>query len=124
VNVTDVGEISAAYEYLGALVAKYWGPVLHYAYWSIDDDDSPFHMGCGCGRPAVAGLREALSPSTPTSGEVNPDGNWERGVAELLAEVRGLDRVGVTDDFFALGGTSSDLVRLQEAVVGGSWSRR
>lgn len=99
--MTDVGEISAAYDYLdGALVAKYWDPDLHCAYWSTDDDDSPFHLGCGCGRPAVAGLRETLSPPTSTRGERNTDG------------------------FFALGGTSLDLVRLQEAVVGGLWSRR
>ncbi|MCP2261519.1 amino acid adenylation domain-containing protein [Streptoalloteichus tenebrarius] len=45
-----------------------------------------------------------------------PRGDTERALARLWARVLGLDRVGATDDFFALGGTSLDLARLREEI--------
>src|SRR5690606_31706201 len=44
----------------------------------------------------VVEVREFRAPSTPT----------ENVVAGVLAEVLGVERVGVADDFFALGGNS------------------
>jgi hypothetical protein len=49
-------------------------------------------------------------------------GTLERQLAQLCAQLLGRAEVGVTDDFFALGGTSLDLVRLQEEVAG-RWAR-
>lgn len=48
---------------------------------------------------------------------VAPRGATQRRLAELWAELLLLDRVGVTDDFHSLGGTSLDLLRLQEEVA-------
>ncbi|MET9265068.1 non-ribosomal peptide synthase/polyketide synthase [Amycolatopsis sp. NPDC004079] len=52
--------------------------------------------------------RRALpAPSAESAdGGAEPRTDIERVVAEILAEVLGLDRIGVDDDFFALGGDS------------------
>ncbi|MFE3175243.1 amino acid adenylation domain-containing protein, partial [Amycolatopsis sp. NPDC059235] len=52
--------------------------------------------------------RRALpAPSAePADAGAEPRTDIERAVAEILAEVLGLDRIGVDDDFFALGGDS------------------
>ncbi|MFI6182210.1 amino acid adenylation domain-containing protein [Nonomuraea sp. NPDC051191] len=52
--------------------------------------------------------RAALPATGPqgATGYTPPGGHEERVIAELWAEVLGLDRVGVTDDFFAIGGNS------------------
>ncbi|WP_297622018.1 non-ribosomal peptide synthetase [Nocardia sp.] len=47
------------------------------------------------------------APATPT----------ERIVAEVFAEVLGIDRAGADDDFFALGGTSLLIFTLQHALA-------
>ena len=43
---------------------------------------------------------------TPLAGQVAPRNETEAKLAAILAQVLGLERVGVTDDFFALGGHS------------------
>lgn len=40
----------------------------------------------------------------------------ESELAEAWAQIIGVDRVGATDDFFALGGTSADLVRVRDWI--------
>lgn len=40
----------------------------------------------------------------------------ETELAEAWAQIIGVDRVGATDDFFALGGTSADLVRVRDWI--------
>ncbi len=45
-----------------------------------------------------------------------PQGATERELAQLWADVLGLDRVGATDDFFALGGSSLELVQLRDRI--------
>ncbi|MFF8811778.1 type I polyketide synthase [Streptomyces pactum] len=50
-------------------------------------------------------------PDLPTA-FVAPSGERERAVAEVWQEVLGIDRVGVHDDFFALGGHSLAAVRI------------
>ncbi|SHF81759.1 non-ribosomal peptide synthetase [Streptoalloteichus hindustanus] len=62
--------------------------------------------------PAPTGNRPPLGHDY-----VPPRGGTERELARLWARLLGLDRVGATDDFLALGGTSLDLVRLREAVT-------
>ena len=46
-----------------------------------------------------------------------PRGAVERELAALWMELLGLDRVGTTDDFFDLGGTSLQLLRMQEKIT-------
>lgn len=50
-------------------------------------------------------------PDAPAASQDQPMSEAEQVVAEIWAEVLGLDRVGVTDDFFHLGGHS--LIALQ-----------
>jgi 27-O-demethylrifamycin SV methyltransferase len=74
-------DVAAAYEYLEPLVSAYWGPDLHYGYWSGPEDDTPtpaatarltsivverlhaaagcrvLDLGCGNGRPAAVVAR-------------------------------------------------------------------
>ncbi|HKN99659.1 MAG TPA: amino acid adenylation domain-containing protein, partial [Pseudonocardiaceae bacterium] len=51
--------------------------------------------------------RRALpEPELPDTDRVAPRTPTEQRVAEIVAGVLGLDRIGVTDDFFALGGDS------------------
>ncbi|HEY0640599.1 MAG TPA: amino acid adenylation domain-containing protein [Pseudonocardiaceae bacterium] len=45
-------------------------------------------------------------PSRPDDGLVDPRTDVERVLAEVWAEVLGLERVGIADNFFALGGDS------------------
>ncbi|WP_410668109.1 non-ribosomal peptide synthase/polyketide synthase [Amycolatopsis sp. cmx-4-68] len=45
-------------------------------------------------------------PAEPATGAAEPRTDTERAVAEVLAEVLGVERVGADDDFFALGGDS------------------
>ncbi|GAB3205173.1 hypothetical protein GCM10027294_02470 [Marinactinospora endophytica] len=45
-----------------------------------------------------------------------PEGEREREVAELLEQILGIDGIGADDEFFALGGTSADLIELQARV--------
>ncbi|MFL6234421.1 MAG: phosphopantetheine-binding protein [Thermoanaerobaculia bacterium] len=52
--------------------------------------------------PEAHGMPVSAAPTTPE----------EVALADLWAEVLGLDRVGVDDDFFALGGDSIRLLRL------------
>ncbi|WP_413810989.1 non-ribosomal peptide synthetase [Streptomyces sp. OE57] len=52
----------------------------------------------------------------PGHGHLAPRGATETALAAMWAEILGLERVGADDDFFALGGTSVDLVRLRERI--------
>src|ERR1700736_7067485 len=45
-----------------------------------------------------------------------PQTETEKSVAEVFAEVLGLDRAGLDDDFFALGGDSLSAMRLIAAI--------
>ncbi|MFI7465078.1 amino acid adenylation domain-containing protein [Nonomuraea sp. NPDC049646] len=73
--------------------------------------------------------RAALPAAGPqgVTGYTPPGGHEERVIAELWAEVLGLDRVGVTDDFFAIGGNSLLAFRVApriRAALGTSLSPR
>ncbi|GAA3697904.1 hypothetical protein GCM10022238_12320 [Gordonia hankookensis] len=46
-----------------------------------------------------------------------PDGDDERAVAEVFAEVLGVDEIGATDDFFTLGGNSLSATRVVARVA-------
>ncbi|GAA2410477.1 hypothetical protein GCM10010191_19210 [Actinomadura vinacea] len=48
---------------------------------------------------------------------VEPRGTTQRGLALMWSELLLLDRVGADDDFHSLGGTSLDLLRLQEEIT-------
>lgn len=63
-------------------------------------------------------VHEILQRGTATSGPsfVPPVGLIEHAVARLWAELLGVDRVGRTDDFFALGGDSLLATRLVRAL--------
>ena len=52
--------------------------------------------------------RKALPPATPQALEdyVAPVGETEKDLCEIFAEVLGVERIGATDSFFDLGGTS------------------
>ncbi|MFE4588977.1 phosphopantetheine-binding protein [Streptomyces laurentii] len=41
-----------------------------------------------------------------------PEGELEQDVADILAEVLGVDRVGRTDSFYDFGGTSLQAIRI------------
>ncbi|WP_033442424.1 non-ribosomal peptide synthase/polyketide synthase [Saccharothrix sp. NRRL B-16314] len=56
--------------------------------------------------------RRALPEPDLTGDFVAPRTNAERVVADVLADVLGLDRVGATDDFFRLGGDSILSIRV------------
>jgi amino acid adenylation domain-containing protein/non-ribosomal peptide synthase protein (TIGR01720 family) len=61
--------------------------------------------------------RKALpAPTGPDGDHVAPANPAEEALAAIYAEVLGLDRVGVTDDFFALGGDSLLGVRVLSRV--------
>jgi len=53
----------------------------------------------------------------PTAERVAPRGGLERQIAEIWAEVLGLDEVGVQDNFFDLGGHSLLLVKVQSRLT-------
>ncbi|MEM7411461.1 MAG: amino acid adenylation domain-containing protein [Myxococcota bacterium] len=55
--------------------------------------------------------------STPSEHYVAPRGEVEGIVAEVWAEVLGLEKVGANDNFFDLGGTSLSLVQMHPALV-------
>jgi amino acid adenylation domain-containing protein len=46
-----------------------------------------------------------------------PRGTVERELTVLWMELLGLDQVGTTDEFFSLGGTSLELLRMQEKIA-------
>ncbi len=52
--------------------------------------------------------RRALPPATPTIQEdyIKPVGETETTLCEIFADILGVERVGATDSFFDLGGTS------------------
>ncbi|MCE7000690.1 non-ribosomal peptide synthase/polyketide synthase [Saccharothrix sp. S26] len=56
--------------------------------------------------------RRALPEPEVTGGHVAPRTEAERVVAEVVADVLGLDRVGALDDFFRLGGDSILSIRV------------
>ncbi|WP_406192430.1 non-ribosomal peptide synthetase [Streptomyces sp. NBC_01017] len=63
--------------------------------------------------------RAALPPvpdDNPVDEAVAPRTNLERQLAEIVAEMLGLASIGVTDDFFALGGNSLLAMRLVSKV--------
>ncbi|HJX28230.1 MAG TPA: amino acid adenylation domain-containing protein, partial [Thermoanaerobaculia bacterium] len=63
--------------------------------------------------------RKALPPPGQQSSEENhvaPVTSAEKTLAVLWAELLGLERIGVTDDFFALGGHSLLAVRLMASI--------
>lgn len=53
----------------------------------------------------------AASPDSEGAGYAPPRDGLQRALTEVWAEVLGVDRVGVDDDFFALGGTSLLAIR-------------
>jgi acyl carrier protein len=59
-------------------------------------------------RGALPETSGARSPGTP---HLSPRTPREAEVAELVGELLGVDRVGVTDDFFELGGNSLQAAR-------------
>ncbi|SHF81709.1 SAM-dependent methyltransferase [Streptoalloteichus hindustanus] len=104
-------DVVAAYDHLAPLVARYWGPDLHYGYWSGPEDDTPIaaatarltalvverlgvgpggrvlDLGCGHGAAAVA---TAVRTGAEVVGvDVNP-----RALADAR---RAADLAGVAD---------------------------
>src|SRR5262249_38728811 len=68
--------------------------------------------------PAPSGLRADLG-----GGYQIPQGELEQALARIWAEVLGVDRVGASDNFFDLGGSSLRLVAVRsriEALIGRS----
>jgi acyl-CoA synthetase (AMP-forming)/AMP-acid ligase II/thioesterase domain-containing protein len=63
-----------------------------------------------------AALPEPPAASAPTAGSRELT-DWEQLVADVWADVLGLDAVGPDDDFFALGGDSLAAERLRSRVV-------
>lgn len=63
-----------------------------------------------------AALPRPVAP-TPSAAEVAPASKLERRIAEIWAEVLGLDRVGRTDNFFDLGGHSLLLLLVHARIT-------
>jgi amino acid adenylation domain-containing protein len=62
--------------------------------------------------------KQALpEPAWDATGTVSPRSDLERDVAAIWADVLGLDRVGVEDSFFALGGHSMLMVLLLNRIA-------
>jgi len=72
-------------------------------------------------RRAIAALEVADTAATAPTAFVAPAAGLQQRIAEIWADVLGVDRVGVRDSFFALGGHSLLLVGVQtrlEAQLG------
>ncbi|MFF4054425.1 amino acid adenylation domain-containing protein [Streptomyces sp. NPDC001668] len=69
-------------------------------------------------RLLVTGVREAgaASKTARTTGGGEPRSAEERTLCAVVADVLGVERVGVDDEFFALGGTSILMIRLVHRV--------
>ncbi len=64
-------------------------------------------------RGALAGL---AAPDQPGTEHVPPRTDLEREIAEVWQDVLGVSRVGVTDDFFALGGHSLHAMQMMTRI--------
>ena len=88
-------KLSAVRQWLGARLPEYMVPTQ-----IVVLDEFPLTTSGKIDRKAlpapVFAATSFRAPQTPT----------EKTVAEVFAEVLGLDRVGLDDDFFALGGDS------------------
>jgi amino acid adenylation domain-containing protein len=63
------------------------------------------------GKVNRAALPAPETARRPAGGAVEPRGDLERAIAAVLAEVLGVDRLGVDDNFFDLGGHSLAMIR-------------
>jgi amino acid adenylation domain-containing protein/non-ribosomal peptide synthase protein (TIGR01720 family) len=61
-------------------------------------------------------LRAPVAGIAAAAGYLAPRDDRERAIAEITADVLGVDRVGVTDDFFALGGDSIVAARVLSRI--------
>ncbi|MEM7307339.1 MAG: amino acid adenylation domain-containing protein [Planctomycetota bacterium] len=83
--------------------------------WVVLDHELPQDARGKIDRAALLAL--APTESEAAASYVAPRGEVERIVAEVWAEVLGLERVGAHDNFFELGGTSLSLVQMHPALV-------
>jgi non-ribosomal peptide synthetase component F/acyl carrier protein len=88
--------------------------------WGVPDDfvelgELPRSSSGEIDHECLAAL--TLEPDEYTHGYVAPRTPFEREIASIWAELLGVDRVGVHDDFFELGGQSLVAVRLTARIL-------
>jgi mycobactin phenyloxazoline synthetase len=94
----EVGDISAA---VADLLPSYMIPTRARFF-----DQIPLTANGKIDRRAVAALLEPEAAEASGAEDRSPRNDVEAALAEIVAEVLGVDSVGVHDDFFSLGGDS------------------
>jgi mycobactin phenyloxazoline synthetase len=94
----EVGDIATA---VAKLLPSYMVPTR-----TVFFDQFPLTSNAKLDRRAVAALLERESTETSDAEDGAPRNELEAALAEIIAEVLGVDSVGVHDDFFAQGGDS------------------
>src|SRR5262245_61856874 len=106
----DHAEVSDLKEYLAAHLPAYMVPAAF-----VILDEFPRSPSGKVNRPALQSAAHASRTHSDTA-QVAPRNEVERAVARIWQEILGLDRVGVDENFFDLGGHSLLLVRLQSRL--------
>ena len=94
----EVGDVTAS---VAELLPTYMVPTR-----TVFFDEFPLTSNGKLDRRAVTALLEPDAPEPSAAGDGAPRNDMEAALAEIVAEVLGVNAVGVHDDFFTLGGDS------------------
>jgi mycobactin phenyloxazoline synthetase len=97
-NPGEVGDITSA---VAELLPSYMVPTR-----TVFFEQFPLTSNGKLDRRAVAALLEPEAAEAPDAEDGAPRNDLEAALAEIVAEVLGVDSIGVHDDFFARGGDS------------------
>ena len=95
---SEVGDVTTA---VADLLPSYMFPTR-----TVYFEQFPLTSNGKLDRRAVAALLEPEAAEASDANDRTPRNDVEAAIAEIIAEVLGVDSVGVHDDFFALGGDS------------------
>ena len=94
----EVGDVTAS---VAELLPTYMVPTR-----TVFFDEFPLTSNGKLDRRAVTALLEPDAPEPSAAGDGAPRNDVEAALAEIVAEVLGVNAIGVHDDFFTLGGDS------------------